>query len=230
MNAAAPTPDSGPDIHRRFEAALPRMEDTFRFQFRRRTGRHRAQAIADARAAAWHAWHGLLARGKDPTAVGPTGIASNACRYVKAGRRLGTGPVGRHAMDVYHRRAREMLGFGLVGLEHGAGGDAVRTDDGRREWLAAGGRSTPADEAAFRIDFAAWLAALPPRRRRVAELLAEGHGTGEVAALLGVTPGAISQARSWLEHSWRRLQGEASETPCSTHSPRRRRTRTACCT
>ena len=39
-----------------------------------------AEAIADGRAAAWHAWCGLVRRGKDPLAVGPTGLAFNATR------------------------------------------------------------------------------------------------------------------------------------------------------
>src|SRR5262245_21055561 len=106
MSAAAPTRASWPALHRQFEAALPQIDNSIRFQFRRWSGRQRAEAIADARAAVWYAWHGLLARGKDPTAVGPTGIAFNACRYVKRGRRLGTGRCGRPGIDVYHRRAQ----------------------------------------------------------------------------------------------------------------------------
>ena len=81
--------------------------------------------------------------------------------------------------------------------------------DAWKQWLACDNRVGPADEAAFRIDFAAWLEGLPERRRRVAELLAEGHETGVVARMLGVTPGAISQARTWLAANWRRYQAEA---------------------
>ena len=42
----------------------------------------------------------------------------------------------------------------------------------------------------------------------MAELLAQGHETGVVARMLGVTPGAVSQARTWLSASWERFQGE----------------------
>jgi hypothetical protein len=39
-------------------------------------------------------------------------------------------------------------------------------------------------------------------------LLAAGHGTLEVAKDVGVTPAAISQARTALCESWRQFQGE----------------------
>jgi hypothetical protein len=77
-----------------------------------------------------------------------------------------------------------------------------------RDWIVADNRCTPAEEAAFRLDFAAWLASLPARRRRMAELLSLGYGTGEVAKELGITAPAVTQARAWLERSWRRFQRE----------------------
>ena len=78
-----------------------------------------------------------------------------------------------------------------------------------KQWLAEDNRVSPADEAAFRIDFESWLGTLPPRKRAMARLLAEGHETGVVAALLRVTPGAVSQARNWLARSWQEFQAEA---------------------
>ncbi len=103
--------DSWPVIHRQFEAALPQIDDVIRFHSRRWPKQQRSEMMADARAAAWHAWFGLLRRGKDPLAVGPTGLARNACRYVKGGRRLGTTTSGRSAMDVYNRRAQRRNGI-----------------------------------------------------------------------------------------------------------------------
>jgi hypothetical protein len=76
------------------------------------------------------------------------------------------------------------------------------------EWIATDRHMGPAGAAAFRLDLASWLASLPERRRRTAELLAEGHGTLEVARWVGVTPAAVSQARSWLARSWHEFQGE----------------------
>ena len=71
-------------------------------------------------------------------------------------------------------------------------------------------RVSPCDEAAFRIDFQTWLDVLAPRKRAMAELLAEGYGTSEVARLLGVTPAAVSIARAYLDSSWHEFQGEAA--------------------
>jgi hypothetical protein len=102
-------------------------------------------------------------------------------------------------MDVYNPRAQKARGFQVIN----SGDDAIDGPDAG-VWANC---CTPADEACFRVDFVAWLEALAPRRRRTAELLAAGHGTLEVAKEVGVTPAAISQARSWLHESWWRFQG-----------------------
>jgi hypothetical protein len=213
MSAALTPPISWPSVHRQFEAVLPQLDNTIRFHFRHWPRRRRAEAIADARSVCWLAWYGLVLRGQDPLAVGPTGIAYNACRYVKAGRQFGTGTCGRAALDVYHPRVQRRLGFRLISLDRETSEDARQAREPWCELLAADNRCNPADEAAFRLDFTAWLEALPPRKRRVAGLLAEGHGTGIVATLLGVTPGAVSQTRAWLHRSWRQFQGAVGAAP-----------------
>jgi hypothetical protein len=204
MSIAITTAIAAEDAHRAFDAALGRIDAVLRHQFRTWPRARRRDAIADARAYTWLAWHGLLARGKDPITVGITAIAANACRAVRNGRSVGSArSVGRGAMDIHHPKARHATGLRVVSLE-GLGGRPGRWQD----WLAADDRYGPADEAAFRLDFAAWLAGLPARKRRVAEFLAEGLGTGEVAHHLGVTPGAVSQSREWLARSWGHFQGQ----------------------
>src|SRR5262245_7583145 len=199
--------------HRQFERALPAMDATIRYQFRHTPRRLRAEAIADARASAWHAWIGLLRRGKDPLAVGPTGIAFNATRYARGGRKLGYGATGRSAMDVYDHRARRRLGMKLISLDRDTGAMAGAEPDAWRDWLAQDNRVSPADAAAFRLDFRAWMDSLSAHKRRMAELLALGHETSVVAAMLGVTPSAVSQSRNGLARSWRRFQGEEVSAP-----------------
>ena len=141
------------------------------------------------------AWHGLLERGKDPVAVGVSGIAANAVRARQERPPVGNRGGGRGAMDVYHFKGRRRpAGSRSSASTRDAGRSRVRARTPGGSGWPADNRVGPADEAAFRVDFAAWLAGLPARKRRVAELLAEGHGTGEVAGLLGVTPGAVSQA------------------------------------
>jgi hypothetical protein len=77
-----------------------------------------------------------------------------------------------------------------------------------KSWIANNHRSTPADHAAFLVDFESWLGRLPQRRRLSAVLLAQGYGTKEVALQLGVTSAAISQARTELAKNWREFHKE----------------------
>ena len=163
---------------RQFEDALPQIERVLRYHFHHLPRGVRDEAIGDARAAAWHAWHGIVRRGKDPLTVGPTGIAANACRYTQAGRRLGCGSSGRGTMDVYNPRAQRRLGLKLISLDRQIEMSGRAQSDAWREWLVEDHRVSPADEACFRLDFVAWLEGLPRRKREMAELLAEGHETG----------------------------------------------------
>jgi hypothetical protein len=194
------------DAQREFTAHLPAVENATRFAFRRRRlGRHDFEDIlAEAIAACWSAWVGLISRGRDPLEVGVCGIANHAVRYVRNGRRIANRSGGRGAMDVYHRKAQKARGIRV--FNSGGVDEAVDGAD-HGVWTNF---CTPADEACFRVDYADWLEALAPRRRRTAELLAAGHGTLEVSKDIGVTPAAISQARSALYESWRRFQGEVT--------------------
>jgi hypothetical protein len=145
-----------------------------------------------------------------PIAVGVSGIAAWAVRHTLKGRRIGNRGGGRGAMDVYHRRAQRQSGFKIISYDSGS---TMRSDYGPaawKEWVATDHHMDPADAAAFRLDFSSWLASLPERRRTTAELLAEGRGTLEVADRVGVTPAAVSQARSYLAKSWREYRGESS--------------------
>jgi hypothetical protein len=190
----------------RFTATLKAVEDAARHAFRRLPRQDREEALAAARAAAWGAWAGLLRRGKDPVEVGVHAIANNAVRYVKSGRKLGNPTCGRGARDVWHPRAHRALGLRVVSFEELAG----PPPGSWQQWLAEDNRVTPADEACFRLDFAAWLGGLPEKKRRVAELLAEGHEPGLVARMVGVSPARVSQLRTELAGSWEAFQGPAS--------------------
>ncbi len=197
-----------------FTQTLSAVEDAVKFAFRRRL-RHQEyeEALAEARAAAWSAWHGLVERGQDPVEVGVHGIAGNAIRWVRARRKVGNTTCGRGAMDVYHPRAQAACGFTLVSLDSDYVDSEDSTPGSWREWLTEDNKVTPADEAAFRVDFANWLAALPERKRRVAELLAEGHEGVVVARLVGIAPSRVTQLRSELAASWRAFQGQAEGGP-----------------
>jgi hypothetical protein len=187
-------------FQQQFEALLPQLKEAAGFAFRKRNHEDRKEAIADVCAAAWSAWHGLIKRGKNPLEVGPMGILNNAIRYVRNGRRVGNPGCGRGRMDPWHWKAQQRDGFRIVSLA------SAREEGDLEAWVASDHRSTPADCAAFLIDFEDWLGRLSERHRRSAELLARGFGTVEVARQVGVSPGAISQARTALERSWKEFQ------------------------
>ncbi len=192
-----------------FTAALPTITSAARYAFRRRRYQDRAEAVAEAQACAWKAWRGLVERGKDPVAVGVWGIAGYAIRHVLNGRRIGNRGGGRGSRDVFHFKAQAACGFKVVGLGRDAEREPGRGSDAWKEWLACDNRVGPADEAAFRVDFEAWLGSLPDRKRRVAELLAEGHEGVVVARLVGIVPSRVTQLRSELAANWRAFQAQA---------------------
>src|SRR5262249_52488716 len=66
----------------------------------------------------------------------------------------------------------------------------------------------PPDQAAFRIDYPAWLSRLGPRDRGIASDMALGHTTQELAARHQLSPGRISQLRREFHSDWRRFHGE----------------------
>jgi hypothetical protein len=189
-------------FHEQFEALLPKIKESARFAFRGFNPSDREEAVADVCAAAWSAWHGLINRGKDPLEVGPMGILTNAIRYVRAGKRVGNPGSGRGRTDLWNHRTRRALGIRLISLA------SARRQGELRSWVAEDHRSTPAEHAAFLIDFKDWLGRLSERRRLSAELLSQGYGTGEVASQVGVSAAAISQARTELATNWDKFQGD----------------------
>lgn len=68
--------------------------------------------------------------------------------------------------------------------------------------LAVDRRVRVDEQAAFNVDFPAWLATLPAVKRRAAELLARGHRTDEVAAAARLSAARVSQLRRELADSW----------------------------
>jgi transposase-like protein len=67
------------------------------------------------------------------------------------------------------------------------------------------------DIVSFRVDFADWLASLSRRDRRIAESLAIGNRTSDVAKRFDVSSGRISQLRRELAESWTEFTGESED-------------------
>jgi DNA-binding CsgD family transcriptional regulator len=83
---------------------------------------------------------------------------------------------------------------------------------GWEDLLVEDRRSTPAEIAACRLDFRAWLRGLTPRKRAIAVRLATGETTQEAAQRFEVSVGRVSQFRSELLRSWLAFQGGLDAT------------------
>lgn len=141
----------------------------------------------------------LVERGKACLAY-PSALAWYAVRQVREGRRVGN---RLNIRDVLSSYAQQRKGFAVESLPHpGTGGRW-------EELLAENKRSTPADLAACRLDFHAWLRRLNRRKRKVALRLAGGETTQEASRHFGVSQARISQLRRELQQSWSEFQGEA---------------------
>ncbi len=68
---------------------------------------------------------------------------------------------------------------------------------------------TPPDEqAAFRIDFPAWLSTRTERDRRIINDMVVGERTQHLARRFGISPARISQLRREYHDDWRRFTDE----------------------
>ena len=145
----------------------------------------------------------LVRRGKEHLAF-PTVLASFAIRQFLSGRRLGT---KSNSNDVCSPASQKRHGYELCHL----GSPAEQNAGGWQEMLVETKQAGPADTAASRLDFRAWLDTLNTRDRRLAKTLATGETTSRTAAMFGISPGRVSQMRRELRDAWSQFHGEAVE-------------------
>jgi hypothetical protein len=102
--------------------------------------------------------------------------------------------------------AQRKQGFAVSRLDRPSEGN-----DAWKEILVEDPSCTPAELAASRIDFDAWVKTLPRHKRRMASTLAAGETTSDTAKKFKVTPGRVSQVRRELAESWDEFQGAAEQ-------------------
>lgn len=142
------------------------------------------------------AYASLAARGRTALAY-PGPLVAYGLQQYQAGRLTG----GRmSSLDVGSTRWRRVTGRRTEPL--GKLGDSLAIRDQRS--------ATPAEQAALRLDFAAWLQTLTDRDRRAVDDLARGEETRAVARRLGVTAGRVSQLRRELHRSWLQFRNEVA--------------------
>jgi hypothetical protein len=184
------------DLHTDFLATvLPKVETHARIAFRFVPCEdRRADLIQEVVALSWLWYKRLRDQGKNPAEF-PSAIAGYAVRAVVSGRQL----CGQESSkDVLSRFARRRRQFSVSPLP-----DRVTFAGSTWEDALQDNAQTPVPEAvAFKIDFMSWLSTLSVRNREVAEDMAVGHRTDELADLHAVSPARISQLHRQFHESW----------------------------
>ena len=167
----------------------------------------RDEAVQEVVAKSFAAYRRLLDRGREH-AIAAAPLARFAIAQTKVGRCVG-GQLNTH--DVSSQYCQQRHGIGLTSLE--------QIDDATGAWkeiLIEDPSATPAETAAIRLDFQAWLCTLPKRQRQIAELLSTGETTQAAAKLFDVTAGRISQMRSQLQEAWDVFQSQGTVATAAT--------------
>jgi hypothetical protein len=185
MNNLAPQ-----TIHAAFASLVPRLQTDARVRFRHLNPTDREEAIADVVAYGFASFLRLKERGKDPTTF-PAVFAHFVAQAVANGRGL----------------VRRLSTRDLLGRPRGERVAVHKLDDPTPDggwWrdLAIDRRVRVDEQAAFNVDFPAWLGTLSAVKRHVAELLARGHATDEAARVTGLSAGRVSQLRRELADAW----------------------------
>jgi DNA-directed RNA polymerase specialized sigma24 family protein len=198
-SATSETATSTANWHQTFLAMLPKIQKHASYMFRELKGDHREEAIQDAICNACLAFARLVDQGRAEAATWSS-LARYAVAQVRDGRRVGT---SLNIKDVCSQHCQQRKGIAVTNLS--------RWDDQNEEWkemIVEDPHSTPADVAAFRIDFREWLKTLNPRNRKVVLKLSEGESPQVVARLFKISAARVSQLRRELSEAWYEFQGE----------------------
>jgi hypothetical protein len=197
-----PTRPLTPQHQAKFLRLLPLIARQAKVAFQGQDSETREELTAEVIANAYVCFARLVERGRESLAFG-TPLGMYAVRQVRSGRRVG----GKlNVRDITSRRCQVVKGVRVESLDG--------FDDDEEEWkeiLLEDRHAGPAEIAASRIDFAAWLGALSHRNRRIATTLATGETTLETAKRFDVSSGRISQIRGELKTSWMTFQGEPAK-------------------
>lgn len=191
---------SSESTHQDFVAMLPAIRRHAQLAFRGLDPVEHDELVAEVIADAFVAFRRLAELGKQQLAYAAP-LAMYAVRHVRSGRRVGTSVNKRDVLSPANRH---------VTIE-----PLQQFDRGDGEWkevLVEDKHAGPAETAAARLDVAKWFRTLPPAKRRVARVLAEGETTLATAKRFGLTAGRVSQIRRELQTSWRAMHGEAAAT------------------
>ncbi len=193
--------------HAGFLSMLPRIERSARVAFRTLRADVRDDAICEVIANCLSAYHRLYERSQLHRAFASPLVRFAVAQY-HAGRRVGTSQCGR---DLYGLRASK---DGQVQIR--SIGTPVEQRQAWMECLTDNRRTPVPEQAHFRLEFPRWLRTQTRRNRQIAERLALGYSTAEVARRFKVSPGRVSQIRRELHDSWQAFT--ADRQPLNSNS------------
>lgn len=181
-----------------FQHILPTILSQAQYAFRHLAGEARDEAIQETVCCACVAYAQLFRRGR-AEAVKPCSLAHFAILRCRGGREIAQRRNGQDALSTYARRRHVVRVQSLPTRNSQVGCWS--------EVLVEDPSVTPADLAASRIDYPAFLATLNPRRRQIAETLATGETTKRTAQLFGISPTRICQFRHEFRTTWEQFIG-----------------------
>jgi hypothetical protein len=197
-----------PAWHATFVKMLPAIARHAKIAIRHLNPEAREEAIQAVVCNACSAIARLAELGKLDLAYA-TVLARYGVAQVKDGRVTGG---HLNCRDVLSHYCQRLKGVVVERLDH--------FDDEENAWKEAvvqDTRTAPVPEiVAFRCDFADWLVNLSRRNRRLAESLAVGNRTTDVAKRFAVSAGRVSQLRRELAKSWRAYVGEGPDAVPAT--------------
>ncbi len=194
-----PSEEARPEWHELFLKMLPTIKRYASLAFRDRNPEAKEDLTEEVVVNAMLAFKRLYNKDRVDDAHA-TVLARYAIAQVCEGRKTGSPLKCREVLSDYAQRKK---GFYVDRLDH--------YDEEEQAWsevVVEDRTAGPADIAATRIDFRAWLGTLSRQQKKAATKLAAGETTGKVAKLLKVSSGRISQLRRELLDKWREFQGE----------------------
>jgi hypothetical protein len=199
------------NLHERFLLLLPKIEVHGQIHFRHLAPQHKDEIFQEMRALAWKWFLRLSRRGKDAAAFLVT-FNSYLTKAIKCGRRI-TGQ--EKAKDVMCQRTQRRHGFrvqplpstrasfeGLYAEVHGQ-----HEHDAFEDQLKENTVTPIPDQAAFRIDWPAWMKTRAARDRQIIHQLANGEQGRDISRRFGLSPARVSQLRSEFHQDWERFCG-----------------------
>jgi hypothetical protein len=182
-----------------FEDLLSTITKQAHIAFRDSPRCEREELVAEVVANCFVAYVRLIERGLGHV-IYATPLATYAIKQVRTGRRVGS---KLNVCDMSSTYCQQRKKVRMNRLDH------YDVDEGGwQEILVEDRTATPADIAATKLNFAAWLQTLRRKERRVAELLSTGESTKVAARRFRISPARISQLRRELRNCWLTFQGE----------------------